>query len=315
MSEHKVSAPPKIDCRQQCGVDNNHYPNLYVDLTMRCNMDCNFCYNPLREKTDMEIDYFRQVCERLPAAVNFRFLGGEPTMSPDFLRFIKTARRFGHTVFFASNGLNYNNPAFMRELSAVTESYVAGLSMDGGTSSNAYYNILNNSDCLENKLSALENLRKYGIKPVCLSAIITRGVNESVIGELLQLVTDYSDIVRYIHFRSAAMLGRWVNTRPYTQAELYELMKPHFSSRQLEAKCVGEIFCTEEEGGDCCYRFRPTRRLQISLIEFATDKSSCCPKRGKLSLDDFTIQPFFENMMRVGEALAEEYGEVGLGKN
>ena len=36
-------------------IDNNPFPNLYVDLTERCNMDCNFCYNPERSKADLRI--------------------------------------------------------------------------------------------------------------------------------------------------------------------------------------------------------------------------------------------------------------------
>ena len=310
MTRNRSKIMPVVSCRQQYSVDQHPYKNLYVDLTMRCNMDCNYCYNPMRTKSDMDPEYFNEVCERLPGPVDFKFLGGEPSMHPRFFEFIKIARKHGHQVFFASNGFNYTSEKFMEELAALDEHYVAGLSMDGGSTQEKYYEILNNRACLETKLKGLENLRAYGIKRVCLSAIITRGVNESVIAELLALADEYSDVVRYIHFRSAAMVGRWADTQPYTQAELIELMRPHFSEKQLNPNCLGEIFCTEEEGGDCCFRFRPTKRLQVSLIEFATEKSSMCPKRGKLSMKDFTIQPFFENMMKVGDELSEQYGEV-----
>jgi len=109
------------------------------------------------------------------------------------------------------------------------------------------------------------------------------------------------------------MVGRWADTPPYTATELTELMRPHFTAEQLKPGCIAEIFCTPEEGGDCCYRFRPTPRLQISLIEFATEKSAHCPKRGKLLPDSFRIQPFFRNMMAVGDALAAVFGEVVIG--
>jgi uncharacterized radical SAM superfamily Fe-S cluster-containing enzyme len=304
---------PVVDCNHKYSVDNNPYMNIYVDLTMRCNMDCNYCYNPLRENTDMDPMYFKEVCMRLPHPVYFKFLGGEPTMHPHFFEFIKIAREHGHQVFFASNGFNYTRTKFMSQLVALDEHFVAGLSMDGGTTHETYYKTLNNRACLQTKLKALKSLRSGGVKRVCLSAIITRDLNETVIGELLELADEYSDIVRYIHFRSAAMVGRWATTQPYTQEELIELMHTHFTTSQLTPGCVGEIFCTKEEGGDCCFRFRPTKRLQISLIEFATEKSSRCPKRGKLSMDDFTIQPFFENMINVGEKLSDQYGEVEIG--
>lgn len=231
-------------------------------------------------------------------------------MHPRFFDFIRIARQYGHTVFFASNGFNYTRPAFMKKLCSIEQHFVPGLSMDGGTRHNRFYQIMNNQPCLETKLAALNNLHRFHIKRVCLSAIIIRAVNESVIEELLEAADRYRNIVRYIHFRSAAMVGRWADTLPYTQAELIELMRPHFSKDELKPKCVAEIHCNEEQGGDCCYRFRPTPRLQISLIEFASEKSTRCPKRGKLLADNFRIQPFFENMINTGEILADKFGEV-----
>lgn len=305
------SVPP-VTCRAEYPVEQNPYQNLYVDLTMRCNMDCNYCYNPIRSRLDMDLAYFDEVCKRLPGPVDFRFLGGEPALHPLFFDFITTARQYGHQVYFSSNGIRYTRPDFMKKLAALDVSFVAGLTMDGGYSDDDLYMRLNNQHCLEQKLLALENLQKYGIKRVCLSAIIIRGENEKVIAELIELAEKYSDVVRYIHFRSAAKVGRWINTEPYTQAELKQLVQPHFNEEQFAPSCVREIYCTKEEGGTCCYRFRPTRRLQISLIEFATQKSALCPKRGKVLSEGFRIQPFFENMINAGELMAEEYGEVAI---
>ncbi len=304
-----------IPCHAVHDVDGNPYQNLYVDLTMRCNMDCNYCYNPERSKVDMDIGYFEEVCRRLPRPVKMNFLGGEPAMHPRFFDFLRIATRYGHKVFFASNGYRYTNENFMRELKALEVAFVPGLSLDGGYTSDGFYEILNNKRCLSIKMKALENLRKYGIGRVMVSAIVMRGVNESVIGELIDLADRYSDVIRYIHYRSAAKVGRWVDTQPYSTAELRELMRPHFTEEQLEPKCVAEIFCTPEEGGDCCYRFRPNRRLQISLIEFATEKSARCPKRGKLLHGNFRIRPFFQNMRIVGDAQSLKYGEVAIGAN
>ena len=304
---------PYIPSYAEYDVDTNPYTNIYLDLTMRCNMDCNYCYNPMRSKDDMEVSYFEEVCRRLPRPTKLNFLGGEPTLHPNFFDFLRIAHQHHHYVFFASNGYNYTNRQFMQKLQSLDFSFSPGLSLDGGSTNDDFYEILNNKRCLSTKMKALQNLQEYGIGRVCLSAIITRGVNESVVGELIELAEKYSDVVRYIHFRSAAMVGRWANTLPYTSAELFELMKPHFTEEQLKPKCVAEIHCPPESGNDCCYRFRPNNRLQISLIEFATSKSANCPFRGKLLPDNFRIQPFFQNMIDVGDALSEEFGEVVIG--
>lgn len=199
----------------------------------------------------------------------------------------------------------------MEKLKNLDVTFVAGLSMDGGTTNDEFYNTMNNRYCLDKKLEAIANLNKYGIKRVALSAIIVRGFNEQVIGELIELGNKYPDNVKYIHFRSAAMTGRWANTEPYTQAELRELMKAYYPEDVLVQKdLLQEIHCIPEDNRDCCFRFRPTRRMQVSLIEFASEKSQRCPKRGKLLPGSFKIQPFYENMVKVGDVLADDFGEI-----
>lgn len=292
-------------------IDKNPYANLYVDLTERCNMDCNFCYNPERSKSDLDFDYFAEVCARLPRPVDWRFLGGEPTLNKRFFDLIEVALKYGHTVYFASNGYKYNDPAFMERLALWSGKVSVGLSMDGGTQNNHFYDLLNNRSCLDIKLQALENLRSYGIKRVCLSAIIVRDENERVISELYKAAKSYSDVVRYIHYRSAAMVGRWVNTQPYTLEELKHLTHRLFSDEEFAPGCLREINCNDGDG-ECCYRFRPNSRLQISLIEFASARSSQCPNRGKLLQEDFLIEPFFANMIDKSEDFSIKHGEVKI---
>lgn len=301
---------PYRPCREEFSVDDNPYQNIYVDLTHRCNMDCNYCYNPLRARSDMDLGYFEEACRRLPQPVSFKFLGGEPTLHPRLFDFIRTGRRYGHHVYFSSNGIKYNDKSFMAGLAGVDVSFSPGLSMDGGTGSDLFYRLLNNRSCLDFKLRALENLHRHGIRRVALAAIIVRGVNEQVVGELIELADRYREVVRYIHFRSAAMVGRWVDTEPYSAAELKALMQPYYSEPQLSPRCLQEIHCGPDEGGECCYRFRPRPRLQVSLVEFASPRSIMCPKRGKLLEDGFRIQPYFENMVNTGEVLAAQFGEV-----
>ncbi|MCH7685628.1 MAG: hypothetical protein IH899_02930, partial [Planctomycetes bacterium] len=114
---------------------------------------------------------------------------------------------------------------------------------------------------------------------------------------LLELAERHRRIVRYIHFRTAGRVGRWLNTEPYTLEELREVVRPHFTPEQFEPRCVREIHCPPGEGCGSCYRYRPTRRLQISLIEFATTRSATCTKRGQLVDREFLVRSFFENMM------------------
>ena len=52
----------------------------------------------------------------------------------------------------------------------------------------------------------------------------------------------------------------------------------------------------------CCNEFWLDPKLQISIIEFASGNAAKCWHRGKL-MNDFTVQPFFENVIRFSEEI------------
>lgn len=137
-------------------VSNNRYESLYIDVTNRCNMSCSFCYSSKdRSAWDMPLDYFTEVCSNLPQPINMRFVGGEPTLHPDFFKLVSVAREHGHHVHCSSNGLNYDNDHFMEQLAPVNGSFGVGLTMDGGTSNRQAYIDLSGADYLDEKLNLL----------------------------------------------------------------------------------------------------------------------------------------------------------------
>jgi molybdenum cofactor biosynthesis enzyme MoaA len=305
MRRDEIAHMPHVPCRLEYPVEENPFVSLGVDLTYRCNMSCTYCYNPLRSPADMDLSYFEEVCRRLPRYVQFKFLGGEPTLHPDFTGFIRAARRHKHEVTVLSNGKRYTDPVFVKELAALDARFILGLSMDGGSNhADAYYQI-NNEHCLPWKMQALDTLDEHFRGRVEISAIIVRGLNEDVVPELLELAERYRRTVRYIHFRTAAKAGRWGETAPYTLEELKEIVQPYFTEEEFQPQCLWETNCAPGEGCGGCYRFRPTPRLQISLIEFATQRAASCFKRGKLVDRKFLVQSFFENIRHNSETLME----------
>jgi len=129
-----------------------------------------------------------------------------------------------------------------------------------------------------------------------LTAIIVRGLNEDVVPQLVALALQNPKAVRYLHLRNAALVGRWRDTMPYSMKELKEIVGALFTREGFARRCIGEVHCPPREGRECCYRFRPTGRLQVSLIEFASLRARACPRRGRLKNGETTIRPFFESM-------------------
>lgn len=302
---HEIVHMPHVPCLMEYPVEKNPFVSLGVDLTYRCNMSCTFCYNPIRSLADMDLSYFEEVCRRLPQPVQFKFLGGEPTLHPRFFDFIRAARKYRHEVTILSNGRRYIEPGFVKDLASLDARFILGLSLDGGSSRNDVYYQINNDHCLRWKMKALETLGKYFPGRVEISAIIVRNLNEGVVPELLALSERYCGLIRYIHFRTAAKAGRWGETAPYTLEELKEVVRPHFTEAQFQPRCLWETNCVPGEGCGACYRFRPTPRLQISLVEFATPRAASCFKRGKLVDRQFLVQSFFENIRHNSEALMD----------
>jgi len=287
-------------------IDENPFTSLLVDITDRCNMSCRFCYHSQSDRPDMSLSAFEDLCARLPFPVALKLAGGEPTLHPALEEFIHTGVRHGHTVYVASNGLRYAEPDFVSILVKIRDSgthFCLGLSMDGGWRNRRAYRAINGTDCLATKRAAFAALVNHKPGRVCLTAMVIRNLNEDVIPQILALANKHPDVVRYVHFRNAVSLGGALSSAPYTIKELKDLVGRYFTPIQMQPACLGEPHCPPESGRTCCCRFRPTPRLQVSLIEFVSPRSVWCPQRGRLVLGEDRIRPCFASMLASGEQL------------
>ena len=222
-----------------------------------------------------------------------------------------------------TNGKTLSRPSFAQKLRDQKIPMVIGMSLDGGRHREDWYQEINNEACGKFKLAALENLAQVGFKRLCLSAIIVRNLNEDVIPDLISLCREYKGVVRYLHFRTAAPLGRWNKKYglPYTAPELKNLLTSYIGEQPVlkpqrlirdgsqATDGHGSPLPRHEEGfpervcRSCCYEFWLDGHLQIGLIEFGSQRASMCWRRGKL-MRDFTVQPFFENMNYFSQQVA-----------
>jgi len=281
-------------------VTENPYESLTVDLTVRCNMKCSFCYDADQTRPDIDLAYFEEVCRQLRIPLGkkmlWKFVGGEPTLHPQFFELIEAAHKCGQRVFFSSNGLTIRpGSKFVERLTALPYSVDCGVTLDGGIDHDDIYEALNGQRCAEKKMEGLHTLLTTK-HPVYISAIIVRGLNECVIPELLQLAAENRRIA-YVHFRTTAKVGRFIDVEPYTAADLAKMMEPHFTEEQRRPYSRFEIWCPASEP-KCCIRFMPNPRLCVSLVEFMSPQSTLCPKRGRL-VDNFMVEPCFESLMSV----------------
>ncbi len=106
-------------------MERTHASNMkqvYWEIGRRCNYDCSYCWPWIHNKTDPHksldtlITATNKVIEKFAkgARVNFIISGGEPTLNPDFLDWVRYISAMGHYLSMHSNATRL--PAYYREL-------------------------------------------------------------------------------------------------------------------------------------------------------------------------------------------------------
>jgi MoaA/NifB/PqqE/SkfB family radical SAM enzyme len=250
-------------------------------------------------KEDISIDYFTEICKTLPFKVIFRFLGGEPTLHPNILELLQIARQYHHIPTIASNGKKYLDKSFVKELKKIRGCFY-GITMNGGISNNEAYNIIDNEDCLEWKNMALQNLLDYKINTINLSAMLMRNVNENVVPEFIKLAENNKNYIRFLKFRPASKLGRYIETDSYTTNDFINIFKNNYfkNSKTIYTTNDPELQSICEKN-KCCHYFIYDNFLTVSFSEFISDGSKNCWKRGYLN--DFELTKLFSTIAKTNK--------------
>jgi uncharacterized radical SAM superfamily Fe-S cluster-containing enzyme len=187
---------------------------LTVDLTNRCNMMCDPCFmdaNQVGFVHELEWEEVQKILDDSLSVeprrqMSVQFSGGEPTLSPHFLRAISYARERGYfCVQCATNGIRFaQEPDFAREAKEAGLR-IAYLQFDGvGEEANAHRKVGNLFDV---KLRAIENLAAAGID-VVLVVTVVRGVNDHEVGRVVRFAIENADKVTVVSFQPVSFTGR-----------------------------------------------------------------------------------------------------------
>lgn len=201
---------PADACPASCGLCNNHHSQTLlanIDLTNRCNLDCDFCFANARacgfvyEPDFDDIVAMMQVLrnEKPVPAPAVQFSGGEPTMRHDLVKIIKKAKEMGFPqVQIATNGvLLAKDPNLAKHLKDAGLSTVY-LHFDGvSDETNPYLKI---------HKKALEHLGKVGLGVVLVPTVI-RGRNDQEVGEIIKFAADHISVIRGVNFQPVAFTG------------------------------------------------------------------------------------------------------------
>src|SRR3954466_33533 len=187
---------------------------LTVDLTNRCNMMCDPCFmdaNQVGFVHELGWEEVQQILDdslgvKPRRQLSVQFSGGEPTLSPHFIRATKYARDVGYfCVQCASNGIRFaQEPEFCHEAKRAGLR-LCYLQFDGVTNeANSHRKVGNLFDV---KLRAIENLAAAGID-VVLVVTVVNGVNNDQVGPIVQFAIDNADKGTVVSFQPVSFTGR-----------------------------------------------------------------------------------------------------------
>ena len=219
--EHPGQLFPQVTggtvCPSDCGLCNQHLSSpclAQIDLTNRCNMACPICFANAGVAGYVAEPDYEQVVRQLQALRDLRptpttaiqFTGGEPTIHPDFLRIVSTARDMGFShIQIATNGIRIADEAFARA-AAEAGLHTLYLQFDG-VGEEPHRHTRNFPGIWARKLAAIENCRRTGMK-ICLVPTILKGVNDEQVAEVFRFAVANADVVSAISYQPVSFSGR-----------------------------------------------------------------------------------------------------------
>ncbi|HUP02101.1 MAG TPA: radical SAM protein, partial [Gemmatimonadota bacterium] len=187
---------------------------LTVDLTNRCNMMCDPCFmdaNQVGFVHELEWDDIKEILDNAleikpRRQMSVQFSGGEPTLSPHFLRAIRYAREIGfNSVQCATNGVEFAKSFEFAKQAADAGLRFAYLQFDGiGNDANSHRKVGNLFDV---KLKAIDSLYNAGVQIVLVTTLVN-GINNDQVGPIIRFALDNPKKIAFVSFQPVSFTGR-----------------------------------------------------------------------------------------------------------
>jgi 7,8-dihydro-6-hydroxymethylpterin dimethyltransferase len=214
-------APPRVikkaiehGCPFDCGPCTSHTQKVrlpVVTITSACNLDCPICYvhNKNDDAYHMPVADFAAILDHLRTDHGgeldiINLTGGEPTMHPRLFEMLAMAKAAGiHRVTVCSNGIRLaKDEAFVARLAE----HGARIALSFDTFDPHTDKLMQGAHMLATKMSCMALCEKHGVD-VTLIPVMTRGVNEHEIGQILEFALARSN-VRHVEVHTMTFTGQ-----------------------------------------------------------------------------------------------------------
>ena len=290
--------------------ENNHFNDVCVDVTHRCNMKCKNCYVPNREIPDMDIDKLIDCLSKFPKRASIRIIGAEPTMRSDLPDIISRIKALGHRQILLTNGLRLARSGYVEKLKKAGLTHVY-LSLNGADNDD-WYETIDEMPCAVKKVKALQNLVKNKMI-IQTGTIIVRDVNETAPKEMVRLFNQVGLKNVVMRIKNVGQIGRYMNGVE-ENLKMDDLVDLVCSQLNLDKDYVNTwrdkpiLDTLEPEPNSFMFPADPNSAgknlhrsgLWIKLANWDTENDSGIPspnslRRGRIT-ENFKVAPFFEHV-------------------
>src|SRR4051794_34000555 len=210
----KYGVEPDKGCPYDCGLCTEHEQHTciaLVEITSNCNLKCPMCFAESGPGGD-HIDFatYQRMVDRYVYLEGFadvlQLSGGEPTLHPDLVRMVRYAYEQPiAAVMINTNGIRLAKDAGLVEaLAPMRDRLEIYLQFDG--LENATHQALRGEALLETKLTALEALRRHGLRTT-LVCTVDHNTNLHEVGAVVKFGLERPH-VRGVSFQLATYCGR-----------------------------------------------------------------------------------------------------------
>lgn len=249
-------------CPFDCGACQSHQQKVrlpVIPITSACNLDCPICYtiNKNKDAYHMDTGDFAQILTHLKEDHGeidiINFTGGEPTVHPEFMKFIEMSFEAGiHRITVSTNGIALaRDEAMVKRLSELDARIV--LSFDSFEPEADF--AMQGAKLVATKFKVLELLEKYDIDTT-LIPVVVKGVNDHEISKMVDLVLQ-KPFIRSLEIHTMTYTGQGGVHFPRAGR-----MSPHEVLRAIEEGTKGQLGVDDFVPSPCahplCY--------QIALI-------------------------------------------------
>lgn len=160
-----------------------------IIFTKGCNFDCSYCYNrdlvDNKSKTIDKEEILEYLYKRRKLLDGVVISGGEPTIWPDLIVFLKEIKELKLDIKLDTNGYN---PDMLKEI--IDNNLVDYIAMDIKAISNKYYKVINKNIDFDKILESIKLIKKSNIKHEFRTTIMKGIHSVSDIVEINKLIKD-----------------------------------------------------------------------------------------------------------------------------